>query len=110
MLETTRRERDLDSLAIMESLVQSNKTLQIDKLKLQLKVSNYEIKLAEKVEDISEMSGKISIYKNNQNILMELMNIPQENRHFIALREQLEYLKEAYIEEKERADCLASHV
>ena len=82
ILETTRRDRDLDSLAIMESLVKSNKTLQIEKVKLQLEVSNCEIKLAKMDEenhtlkkDLMEMKGKLFNKHSSKKFNQELSGV-----------------------------------
>ena len=68
-------------------------------------------------EDIENLRGKFSIQKEKcntlevqQNILMDILDIPTEERNFLSLREGLENLKKDYINEKERADNLACHM
>ena len=68
-------------------------------------------------EEIKNLKQKLSIQKEKcntlevqQNILMETLDIPQEERNFLSLREGLENLKYDYVQEKERADNLASHM
>ena len=72
MLETTRRERDLDSLAIMESLVKSNKNLKIERLQLQMKVSNDKFKLAEMDEENSTL--KKNLMEIKEKLIIDLSN------------------------------------
>ena len=67
-------------------------------------------------EDIENLRGKFSIQKEKcntlevqQNILMDILDIPTEERNFLSLREGLENIKKDYLNEKERADNMACH-
>ena len=65
-------------------------------------------------EEIQNLKQKLSIqmekcntFEVQQNVLMDILDIPPEKRNFLSLRECLENLKNDYVNEKERADNLA---
>ena len=67
-------------------------------------------------EEIQNLKQKLSIqmekcntFEVQQNVLMDILDIPPEKRNFLSLREGLENLKNDYVNEKERADNLACH-
>ena len=71
----------------------------------------------EVAEEIQYLKQKLSIQKEKcntlevqQNILMDILDIPLEERNFLSLRGGLENLKNDYLNEKERADNLACHM
>ena len=75
------------------------------------KTENWKMEAAEEIQNLKQ---KLSIQKEKcntlevqQNVLMDILDIPQEERNFLSLREGLENLKNDYVNEKERADNLA---
>ena len=72
------------------------------------------MELDEAVEEIRNLKQKLSLQKEKcnsfqtqQDVLMDILNIPSEERNFLSLRKGLEKLKNEYIIEKDRADNLA---
>ena len=72
------------------------------------------MELDEAVEEIRNLKQKLSIqrekcnsFQTQQDVLMDILNIPSEKRNFLSLRKGLENLKNEYIIEKDRADNLA---
>ena len=57
----------------------------------------------EPAEKIKNLQHKLSIKRANEKILMDLLNIPEDERNFLALKERIEDL----MKEKDRADNLA---
>ena len=53
-------------------------------------------------------SNKYEKLKNQMNILMDIMRIPEENHNFLELKNRIEKLQADYIAEKQRADNLAA--
>ena len=75
------------------------------------------MELDEAVEEIRNLKQKLSIqrekchsFQTQQDVLMDILNIPSEERNFLSLRKGLENLKNEYIIEKDRADNLAVQV
>ena len=58
-------------------------------------------------EKLSIQREKCNSFEAQQDILMDILNIPPKERNFLTLRKGLENLKNEYIIEKERADNLA---
>lgn len=61
----------------------------------------------EKNQKLAIQKGKCDTFEKQQNILMQILNIPENERNFGSLREALENLKNDYVIEKERAENLA---
>jgi len=61
----------------------------------------------EKNQKLAIQKGKCDTFEKQQNILMQILNIPENERNFGTLREALESLKNDYVIEKERAEHLA---
>ena len=60
----------------------------------------------EAAEKIKNLKQKLSIKKQEQEILMDILNIPLDDRNFVSLRKRVENLKKEYVIEKERAEIL----
>ena len=62
----------------------------------------------QKNQKLAIQRGKCDTFENQQNILMRILNIPENERNFGTLHEALENLKNDYVAEKERAEHLAT--
>ena len=112
----------------LEKRVQDAKNIQLANIKLEseysemgLKVQKLDNIIYEKEEKLNELNdkidqrnqklflqkGKCDEFETQQNILIALLNVPNDQRNFLGLRENVENLKQDYINEKERADALA---
>ena len=104
------------SLKTNQELVQENQTLKrnckshsnsLAKSKEELK--NLQESLIEANSKKAIQSKERQILENQMNILMDLMKIPNENRKFHQLRQEIENLMVKYIREKECAENLATN-
>ena len=64
----------------------------------------------QKTQKLAIQKGRCDSFENQQNILMHILNIPENERNFGTLREELENLKTNYVAEKERAEHLATAI
>ena len=90
----------------------------------QLEISNLKQKNESYLKQISELESAVKVLTNfgcgpssesidskckyQMKILMGLMNIPEDKQNFFELQEKIKTLQSECIEEKERADSLAS--
>ena len=51
--------------------------------------------------------GKCDEYETQQNILNELLNVPNDKRSFLGLQKTVENLKEDFVNEKESGNAMA---
>ena len=94
---------------------QSKMELEVKKLNKNILENDEKLKeLNEKIEQrnqkLSLQKGKCDQFETQQNILIHLLNVPNNQRNFSGLRENIENLKEDYINEKERADHLSLNI
>ena len=67
--------------------------------------------IEQKDQKLSIQKAKCEEFEIQQNKLMDLFqNVPNEQRNFLGLQENIETLKQDYINEKERADNLAANM
>ena len=67
--------------------------------------------IEQKDQKLSIQKAKCEEFEIQQNKLMDLFqNVPNEQRNFLGLQENIETLKQDYINEKERADNLATNL
>ena len=67
-------------------------------------------KIDQRNQKLSLQKGKCDEFETQQNILIALLNVANDQRNFLGLRETVENLKQDYINEKERADNLATNM
>ena len=94
------------------------KTSTIAKFQQNIRNLNQEIETLNKnnetlKEEVNDSKQKYSIQlknsetlKSQHNILMDILTISDDKRNFLSLREELECLKNFYVQEKERAESL----
>ena len=94
------------------------KTSTIAKFQQNIRNLNQEIETLNKInetlkEEVNDSKQKYSIQlknsetlKSQHNILMDILTISDDKRNFLSLREELECLKNFYVQEKERAESL----
>ena len=72
------------------------------------KGNEFENLVAQSESNQLTQSNKYEKLKNQMNILMDIMRIPEENHNFFELKNRIEKLQADYIAEKQRADNLAA--
>ena len=129
MLEFKHKNEDLmknnqDAKNNQEFLTDANTKLLSDKAKMELEGKKLEKsileskeKLKELMEKIEQKNQKLSLQKGKcdefemqQNILINLLKVSDDQQNFLGLRENIENLKQDYINEKERADNLSLNI
>ena len=66
--------------------------------------------IVQKNQKLSLQKAKCEQFETQQNTLIDLLKIPNDQRNFLGLRENIENLKQDFINEKERADNLATNI
>ena len=91
-----------------QSRLEEVKELKQNLKDLKNEMDDLQEKLDQKNQKLAIQKGKCDKLENQQNILMQILNIPENERNFGTLREALENLKNDYVIEKERAEHLAT--
>ena len=91
-----------------QSRLEEVKELKQNLKDLKNEMDDLQEKLDQKNQKLAIQKGKCDKLENQQNILMQILNIPENERNFGTLREALENLKNDYVVEKERAEHLAT--